>query len=337
MVPSLCNAGQSDETKHDAVPTAVEQARTILAPRQEAIMLNQNSKFLHAGIVTALLLVIGFVSQIATAGDVLHVPRDFATIQDAVDAAAPGDTIQIARGTFTENVLIDGKSDLRIFGRKTLLDGDGIGIGFYVVNSDHIRIQGFAVQAYEAGVVLEDTVDSRIQNIETRFNDSDTASLRDGLQLVGSHHNRISNVDAHDNGHNGITLKDGSTNNVIHNNRTTDNGQNPAVAANFGGCGIQLISSGNDQNTISANVALRNGWGIQVGGGSNSNEIAQNRSHENARAGVVVLTAGEDNFVVQNKAAGNGLADVPPSGTFDLYDQGDLDNTWRNNKGTFNF
>jgi nitrous oxidase accessory protein NosD len=293
------------------------------------------------GFLVALSVVVTQISIIgyptAFAGEVLKVPTQYATIQAAVDAAQPTDTIQVSRGTFVENVVINDKSNIRLFGRKTVLNGSNTGIGIHIVDSDHVRVQGFIVQQFEAGIVLEGTTDSRIHNVETRFNDSDTASLRDGLQLVASDHVWITNVSAHDNGHNGITLKQGSSNNVIHNNTTDDNGHNPAVAANFGGCGIQLISSDNNHNTITANEARRNGWGIQVGSGSNSNEVAQNRSHQNARAGVVVLDSGMDNFIGQNNATGNGLADVAPSGTFDLFDQGELNNTWRNNKGTSNF
>jgi parallel beta-helix repeat protein len=268
----------------------------------------------------------------------LHVPKDFATIQAAVDAAQPGDIVHVARGTFSENVVIMDKTDLRLLGPKTTLDGSGVGgIGIHVWNSAYITIQGFTIEGYEAGVVLEETHHSRVHNIETRFNDSGTPSLRDGLQLVAADHNRITNVYAHDNGHNGITLKESSTDNILQGNTANDNGQNPAVAANIGGCGIQLISSGNDNNTLLVNETLRNGWGIQVGGGSDGNQVGQNSSHENQRAGIVVLDPGSGNFIGQNKATGNGLADVAPSGTFDLFDQGLLDNIWRNNEGTANF
>ena len=39
----------------------------------------------------------------------LHVPADFATVQEAVDAAAAGDTIHIAAGTYEEQLVIFGK------------------------------------------------------------------------------------------------------------------------------------------------------------------------------------------------------------------------------------
>lgn len=274
-------------------------------------------------------------ASVANATNVLHVPKDFSTIQAAVDASSPGDIIQVARGTFSENVVIDGKSDLRLQGRKTVLQGSGSGLGFHLLDSEHIRVQGFIVDGYELGVLLEGTDHSHIHNLEARNNDSPDRMLRDGVALWESHNNRVTNVNAHDNGHNGITLRNGSTGNTLQGNVTNDNGKNPAVAPNRG-CGIQLVASGNNGNTVAANEALRNGWGIQVGGGSNDNRVVQNRSHENRRAGVAALDSASGNFIGQNNATGNGLADVAPSGTFDLFDQGALDNTWRNNQGNFN-
>ena len=294
---------------------------------------------IFTGLLIAVLVTNFVVLESAQARDTLLVPEDFDLIQDAVDAASPGDVIQVASGTYNENVIVTiDELRLQADGDDVVLDGSDLGgIGIHVLGTDGVRISGFIVENFEAGIVLEVAEDSRIRNIETRFNDSDTASLRDGLQLVDSHHNRIRNVYAHDNGHNGITLKSGSSNNDLKKNVTNDNGKNLAVGLNFGGCGIQLISSGNDNNSIIKNEAFRNGWGIQVGGGSNDNKVIRNESHENQRAGVVVLEPGSNNLIVRNDAEGNGTADVAPSGTFDLFDQGELNNKWLNNQGSFNF
>ncbi|MDA1219772.1 MAG: right-handed parallel beta-helix repeat-containing protein [Chloroflexi bacterium] len=311
------------------------------------------------GLLAAILVASLIGLQSAQASDVLHVPNDFNTIQAAVDAASPGDVIRVAPGTYNENVVIT-TADLRLRGQRdgdeeeeddddgdeegdggdgnAILDGTGLGgIGIHLLNTSGVRVSGFVVQNFEAGVVLDNIQDSHVSNIEAKYNDSDVASLRGGLQLVNSHDNRVTHVYAHHNGHNGITLKGGSTSNTLRRNTANDNGQNPAVAASFGGCGVQLISSGNHDNIINGNETLRNGWGIQVGAGSNGNRVIRNESHENQRAGVVTLDSATDNVIVRNDATGNGLADVAPSGTFDLFDQGDLNNIWRNNQGSSNF
>jgi parallel beta-helix repeat protein len=66
-----------------------------------------------------LLLSLAAVAGLLLAGQPAHakgsivVPRDFPTIQAAVDAAAPGDTIKIESGTYTEEVVIGKDLDLR--------------------------------------------------------------------------------------------------------------------------------------------------------------------------------------------------------------------------------
>jgi parallel beta-helix repeat protein len=290
-------------------------------------------KLLLSAVVLGVLI---FASlETATAVEVLRVPKDFVTIQDAVDASAPGDIIQVDSGTYQESVLITTPG-IRLHGRNATLDGTTLdGIGVHVLNTSDIHIQGFIVEGFEVGIALENTDHSQLHLNELRENFSDTPTLRDGIQLINAHDNQVTNNHAHGNGHNGITLKGGSSHNTLRGNSSNDNGVQ--VAANFGGCGIQLIASGNDENLIAENETLRNGWGIQIGGGSNENVVAQNRSHQNARAGVVVLDPGNNNFIGQNNADDNGLADVAPSGLFDLFDQGALDNFWENNLGTSNF
>ncbi len=50
---------------------------------------------------------ITFASASVLANDDIVVPRDFPTIQEAVDAAAPGATIKVSRGIYTEEIVID--------------------------------------------------------------------------------------------------------------------------------------------------------------------------------------------------------------------------------------
>jgi len=73
---------------------------------------------LAVGVLTAVVSALGVVSGPAGpahAGThrVIVVPRDFPTIQAAVDAAAAGDTVSVGRGTYTEQVVITKDLDLR--------------------------------------------------------------------------------------------------------------------------------------------------------------------------------------------------------------------------------
>lgn len=274
----------------------------------------------------------------ASAKGVLHVPGDFATIQAAVDAASKGDTVQVAAGTYNEQVLIDGQSHIQLKGKNATLQGSAAGIGIKVIDSDHIRIEGFIVDGYNTGIVLDNTHHSRIHNVEIRFND-DVASIfsGNGLDLIGSNHNRITKVFAHHNGHNGITLKGGSSNNTLQGNTTNDNGINPGVLAIPAGCGIQLSNESNNNNKIIGNEILRNAFGILLSGsppatGSTGNHIKKNSIHENARVGIDVRDGSSGNHISRNDATGNGGGGSPNT---DLRDQGPLDNKWKKNQGDF--
>src|SRR5690606_36296768 len=47
------------------------------------------------------------------------VPGDFASINAAIAAAAPGDEVHIAPGTYTENIVLDEIQNVRVFGLET--------------------------------------------------------------------------------------------------------------------------------------------------------------------------------------------------------------------------
>jgi pectin methylesterase-like acyl-CoA thioesterase len=67
------------------------------------------------GILLALLMVsLGLVTAPPVlAGTTIDVPGDYATIQEAIDAAGPGDTIVVAAGTYAAFQVVD-KSNIHI-------------------------------------------------------------------------------------------------------------------------------------------------------------------------------------------------------------------------------
>ena len=46
-------------------------------------------------------------APVLAVGNIIHVPGDYPTIQAAITAASNGDTIIVAAGLYTENVVID--------------------------------------------------------------------------------------------------------------------------------------------------------------------------------------------------------------------------------------
>ncbi len=137
------------------------------------------------GVVVALVVAAAACSSSdgATAPRTLAVPSGFPTIQDAVDAARPGDLVLVEPGVYRESVLVVTPSvTIRGSDRNAVvLDGrGGLGVGVRVPDT--------------AGVVVE--------NLTVRnFADS-------GLSWVDAAGFRASHVTAYDNGRRGIDVFD---------------------------------------------------------------------------------------------------------------------------------
>jgi parallel beta-helix repeat protein len=120
-------------------------------------------------LVTSVTLTTLFLSARTATARELHVTT---TIQAAVDAAHPGDTILVPHGTYRENVVVT-KNHLSIEGAAgAVLDGAGLpeGTGIHVwpgakgslvkdFQLSGLRIQNFS----ENGVLLEQTSDFRVR------------------------------------------------------------------------------------------------------------------------------------------------------------------------------
>jgi len=89
----------------------------------------------------------------ASADGRLDVPAEYATIQDAVDAARPGDLVLIAPGTYEESVTVRTE-DLTIRGldrNVVVLDGQfNLANGITVVGADGVAIENITVMNYTA-------------------------------------------------------------------------------------------------------------------------------------------------------------------------------------------
>lgn len=97
---------------------------------------------LVAGFVIGVAGVIGVPS--AGAASPLLVPAQYATIQAAIDAAAPGDTIEVSTGTYFEQLSIDKTLQLRSEPASAAQIIGG-GIEAYLDSGETVEIRGFVI------------------------------------------------------------------------------------------------------------------------------------------------------------------------------------------------
>ena len=284
-------------------------------------------------------------------GQVLHVPRDYPSIQAAVDAAADGDTVQVMAGVYNENVVVSTSGVKVHASGGVVLDGTGLtGIGVHVRGASAadlvsgVEISNFEIANFERGVVVQWATNVRVHRNEVHDNVDKTPPfvLGDaaGIDLVTAQFTDVSQNIVHHNGHGGIQLRVGSTQTTIRHNRVYENGIQQI--ADMGAAGILLTGAGTHDNRIEHNEVLANyGQGIRIARPAGTapitgNLAAHNRIHGNHRSGVAIMDAATGNFVVHNDARDNNLSGLAPCYRCNLFDNSIGGNIWEKNHGTFN-
>ncbi len=150
--------------------------------------------------IVILSLAIPASSPAKAAAATIYVPDDYSTIQAAIDAATPGDTIIVRGGIYCENVVINKSLYLEAENRTAIIDGNRSGDAVRVTVSN-VVIRGFTVQNAEwAGIRLDwDSNSNTIIDNVMRNNGS-------GIVLQDSSKNRITNNSIENNIWNGIHL-----------------------------------------------------------------------------------------------------------------------------------
>jgi len=102
----------------------------------------------------------------------INVPNDYATIQAAIDAAEPGDTILVSPGTYSENLRITKALTVRSTdgAEETIIDGTSSYI--VIISHSDVTFEGFTVTnpEYDGGAdasgILVETVTEPISNVQ---------------------------------------------------------------------------------------------------------------------------------------------------------------------------
>ena len=254
-------------------------------------------------------------------------------IQDAIDAAGSGDTVDVAAGTYTEfNIAVD--KQLTLLGAQadvdprngarawdnaseSRVDASNQGDGF-VVTADNVVINGFTVINAATGGTFDTAHPGRgifiveSSNCEVKYNVLYNNTWR-GIRIWSNiadaannsvHHNLCYTSDSSVNGRAGISVSGPRThdNTIEHNEcHHCDGGIVPSADAHL--------------NTIRYNNCHDNQRGISLNWGANNNTVEYNEIKNNSECGITHSGPGggwgaaHHNIVRNNTLDGNGGAD----------------------------
>lgn len=145
----------------------------------------------------------------------IRVPQDYATIQEAIDAAVSGETIIVSSGTYSEHIGI-GKP-LTLVGenwKTTFIDGDGENEVIVIIKASDVTLSKFTIRNGAGGILLEYSSNSVIA-------DNIITNTMDALSLQFSNNNTIISNTIKDN-EMGLFLGN-SNNNIVYWNNFINN------------------------------------------------------------------------------------------------------------------
>ncbi len=234
---------------------------------------------------------------------VIKVPDDFATIQDAVNAAAEGAQILVKRGIYTESIIINTK------GLKLLADNNVVIKGGILIASSEVKIRNFSFdctgiepplpgQVQLMGITVINNASQVLLTQNKILNSYFGIVLDQGVTQVSIFKNQVI---CNDNTmYNGIRLN-GAQNNMIQQNIIQ--GAMDAGIALFYNFDLVPPSS---FNNISENSCKNDGVGIYIDGGggyNNKNKIRENNLTECSIG--MIMDFANNNLIKENTVSNN--------------------------------
>lgn len=236
----------------------------------------------------------------------------FASIAAAVTAAVPGDTINVAQGTYKEDVTITKSLSLVGHGNEnTIIDATGKNNGITITGATDVVVSGFTVEnANTAGIWI--TGSSFVTISDNRVINNDQALIPGAnASCPPLNGTPFENGEAQDCGE-GVFLS-AVDHSILANNTITGNAGGILITDDTGPTHDNLITG----NSVVRNTALDCGITLpsHSAAGVFHNTVSGNDSSYNGGPGVGIFAPGPGskaygNVVINNRLRGNGLPGV---------------------------
>ncbi|MGC9180142.1 MAG: NosD domain-containing protein [Vulcanisaeta sp.] len=199
-------------------------------------------------------MALGYIGMVAHA-KTIYVPNDYGSIQEAINAAEPGDTIVVRAGVYVESVVVNKSGLIIISEGGVVVRSSGADTVFNVMASN-VSIVGFTIMGGWDGIWLHPQADRCVIVNNTVVGNYHGVVVQSSYNVIRG--NTISN-----NVFMGIDIV-GSRGNLVVGNRLVNNSD-----------GISILSD-SINNTILGNEFVNNTYGLFLGSHARGNAIVNN-------------------------------------------------------------
>ena len=239
----------------------------------------------------------------------IRVPDEYRIIQEAVEAAMPGDTIEVSPGSYTETIIINKPLTINAPHGGAIIQAANTSLSCIFITIGNTTLSGLTCQNGANGIFLYKSNNSTIKN------NAATSNGMAGICFNSSSDIMFTNNIVNSNGMFGILMDSSSdimfTNNIVNSNgmfgiypffsnsnRFTNN-----TANSNGMVGIYPLFSSN--NMFTNNTANSNSIGIFLGY-SNNTILTNNTAKSNSMIGIYQLFS-SNNMFTNNTANSNSM------------------------------
>ncbi|KAA0002123.1 MAG: hypothetical protein FE046_00460 [Thermoplasmata archaeon] len=191
----LFTAGQDFHIGYTTVNQAAGNVMAILSDDGSGPLLNRSSEYWGGGwglMINDWGLDVDFLIAAEVCYDIVYVPDDYPTIQDAINNATDGDTIVVRDGTYYENVVVN-KSITLMAGSSPVIDGMG-GTGINITANNTV-VQDMTIINCSTGVYIHNdsfTIHGVLLDNNTICNATGTDAY--GISLLEAQDNTFENT-----------------------------------------------------------------------------------------------------------------------------------------------